>query len=270
MGKIALNAWEFFKPRWAGLMWLFALGMLTNVGVAWWCSREGERSYRRNFPIGVTYRYFTENPPESGVSPLQRWSNADASWSEASLARLRQYVVRPAGPVVTSLTGQQFQRAGFASSREGMRLSRWFARDPRELTNWIYTSDPFTFNVVEAGWPFRAFRAEQWFDGPAVLTPAAAPCRSEGDAAGWIRPYPSTFYRVGWISPLGYALPAKPMWVPAIANTIVYMAAWWLSVTLSASAWRHARGPLKGCQTCGYDVGQLSICPECGVGQMRR
>jgi len=64
-------------------------------------------------------------------------------------------------------------------------------------------------------------------------------------------------------------LPVRPAWPGFALNTLVYGAAA-LGVITSVGGIRRSRRRRRGlCVRCGYDVGGLAVCPECGTATGR-
>ena len=73
-----------------------------------------------------------------------------------------------------------------------------------------------------------------------------------GFADRWWRP--RLLPRASWSAPSWWF--SLPFWIPA---AIAAGGAWWVH-----RRWRHVR--ITGvCTSCGYEIGNLAVCPECGM-----
>lgn len=129
----------------------------------------------------------------------------------------------------------------------------WFSIPPKgagSFTRWT---------LVEAGFPFPAFRASSWqFEN---LT---------DDTEGAIQVAPANIVTSNdqFDLPPGM-VPMTPMWKGVICNTLIYTCGWLLLLSSPASfrALRSRRRIKRGlCIRCGYDLhsGTGGPCPECG------
>ncbi len=125
--------------------------------------------------------------------------------------------------------------------------------------------------VVGYGWPWICVVAEAQTtvdaDGTYVNLTRHGTARPVSVMAN--TPLPKPRKGSAWLCGLnlgnGHGAPIRPAWSGLLRNTLLYGAIAWL-LTLAAFDVRFARRIItKRCLRCGYDVGDLSACPECGT-----
>lgn len=123
----------------------------------------------------------------------------------------------------------------------GMRI-RWFATPTEALPN-LKTVE------VSAGYPLTAMRL--WYvDDPRL--PLA-----RGLAV------PDTWFPQ-WASPRNPEVPAYPIPVGFAIDTAFYAGVSWLLLFAPFALRHHMRERRGCCRACGYELGELMTCPECG------
>lgn len=125
--------------------------------------------------------------------------------------------------------------------------------------------------TTEVGWPFPSMRAAlQYRDDLRTLDSLNV----DGMFAPWPHPVePTLLYGVrlhpslsprGWFAVTDGLLPTRPLLWGFLANTLLYSGI--LSLPLVVFSLRRRRWSRQGrCSACGYDVGTLATCPECGL-----
>lgn len=109
-----------------------------------------------------------------------------------------------------------------------------------------------TLRIVSTGWPFPAL---QWTEYPTSTGNVLAVTWNDGIA--WSR---TRTLGAG----ISSRLPIRPVWLGLMANAALYCAVflllfWWRGRRRQAG--RRARNE---CEACGYALGGLPRCPECG------
>lgn len=79
--------------------------------------------------------------------------------------------------------------------------------------------------------------------------------------------YPTKMFKVR-VGPGGagrvYMIPNRPIAVGLLADVVFWAVAWLAVSRMTRAAQRMVRINRGGCTQCGYDVGSLKVCPECG------
>lgn len=125
---------------------------------------------------------------------------------------------------------------------------------------------PIMIFVTESGWPARSMRAVEPIQMTAIPTTVAAANdlirESLNDYSVWL---------VGLESPLPAGnndlparIPLRPLLRGTLLNTLVYGLLVWLLVSIPSALLYLKRRRTGRCAKCGYDLGLLSTCPECG------
>jgi len=122
-----------------------------------------------------------------------------------------------------------------------------------------------TVTHYRAGFPFLALTwVGEGSDVPEQNPTGVARAWWMGIDVGWAA-------RAGGVPRSGIEprLPVRPAWPGFALNTLVYGAAA-LGVITSVGGIRRSRRRRRGlCVRCGYDVGGLAVCPECGTATGR-
>ncbi|MEM0984523.1 MAG: hypothetical protein AAGI17_11315 [Planctomycetota bacterium] len=71
-------------------------------------------------------------------------------------------------------------------------------------------------------------------------------------------------FRTGLLKPNSTRLPTRILWPGLIVNTFITAAALWLGLAGITAVRRHRRRATGRCPGCGYDLVDLTTCPECG------
>lgn len=156
-------------------------------------------------------------------------------------------------------TYSEICRSGYASVdrfRASVSFSRWHTTSWAVVQPWWLTVDPDhypdakLFSVYACGWPVPCL-----YNVSGVRFP---PPRSDGSliSAGAIR--------VAKRRNLGGLIPYFILWKGLAVNTVVYASvvlAIWHAKIVCVRALRARRGC---CRYCGYELGPMMICPECG------
>jgi hypothetical protein len=163
---------------------------------------------------------------------------------------------------------------GFGTSRDrGFGYSIEVERIPREFENteggidfvgWEICSLP----VRDAGWPLRSLRsvvrayhdpADRNGYGPALSYPALP----IGELVR--RGYP-TDRLPAWLGARPWRrVPLVPQPVGFGVDSVVFAGMWWVGLTAPVALVRRRRRRLGRCAACGYELGGLETCPECGA-----
>lgn len=152
----------------------------------------------------------------------------------------------------------------------------------RELTGPGLTSIHLTSNSVSWTYMYDAFRGDDAAIPVNKKPPAWArtrqthdtmttvafgwPMRSLSFAANFADDGPPYRSRAIWYHTPAreWALPTTAIWRGLIVNAVLYAGVIWL-LFFGVSCWRRHRRTRRGrCAACGYDVGPLERCPECG------
>jgi hypothetical protein len=155
---------------------------------------------------------------------------------------------------LSETSGSGYARVG--RFRSSVSFSRWDTTSWAVVRPWWLTVDPdrypdsIRFSVYACGWPLPCL-----YNVGGVRFP---PPRSDGSSisAGAIR--------VGRRYALGGYIPYFVLWKGLTVNTVVYASvvlAIWHAKIACVRAIRVRRGR---CRYCGYELGPIIICPECG------
>ena len=112
--------------------------------------------------------------------------------------------------------------------------------------------------VLDAGWPLRALRAEWRARGATPESLRASLHLHLGLEIQWM-PNPEL---VGPGLPL--ALPVRPIVPGFVFNTLFYAGILWVLIYSPFALRRFIRRRRALCPSCGYAVGQSTVCTECG------
>lgn len=199
------------------------LGCLVTVGVAWTCARWGGVDARPTIMI------------ESGD---------DEVWTVQMAQGFGLRRVSATRRAPTSLLLPTFPMEGEPPG-------------PTELPEFDFEgkNELGSIEIVEAGWPFRALRAER------RLALAAFDPRDEPWGGSIVLSPGSVFLPFS-----ARVLPTVPLWPGLLGNVAITSAAFALAFTLP-SAWRRRRRIARSrCPACNYDLRGTpgTRCPECG------
>lgn len=120
------------------------------------------------------------------------------------------------------------------------------------------------------GWPFRAFRGEQWIRWSPAPIPALPQVTLGPNAIPVLVPEPMertvSLWLVADTVSGSWAIPYAPIWRGLSSDLLIFAAFWFLVLSLASlrRALRRRRGL---CNRCAYDLKGLppgSPCPECG------
>ena len=119
---------------------------------------------------------------------------------------------------------------------------------------------------VRAGWPLKCVEGDEWHFsalGPDLRIPDAQMILSNAATYEQLEVvYPNqlpliTLSRAKFV-------PYRVRWGPLAVDAVVYGVAVWLMVS-GILAWRGRRRAIAGrCRACGYQLKDLTRCPECG------
>lgn len=117
------------------------------------------------------------------------------------------------------------------------------------------------YDVYWAGFPFTAAVGWRvWPYATGELLPGRGLPRLAGPAEGvWL------VYREHPSSAMAWAVPVRPLWLGFIGNMLVYGSAAFVLLTLPGWWRRYVRRWEGKCVACGYELGGLGRCPECGL-----
>lgn len=107
------------------------------------------------------------------------------------------------------------------------------------------------------GWPMPALERRSWMAyviQGRTSTPAGTLASPLSPLDAGLAPGPG-----------GKGLPVRPGWLGLGVNTLVFGGACWLLITGAGAARRWRRRRRGRCAACGYDLGDLETCPECGA-----
>ncbi|MCA9278178.1 MAG: hypothetical protein H6815_05220 [Phycisphaeraceae bacterium] len=142
----------------------------------------------------------------------------------------------------------------------------WYSILTGDLTKQLYP-DLYQIVVVRTGWPIRTFAFERTF----VLPEARG-------TIGWQMDNVTSIWTGGieipswlrqpderpWLEPSVRRVPIRPIWHTSFLMTLVHM-------SILCSPWiawrrfvRHRRRSKGCCIHCGYNIADLTTCPECG------
>jgi hypothetical protein len=153
---------------------------------------------------------------------------------------------------------------------------------PSAARMWFHTTwgpgafDPHqSMNVVQVGWPLPCFQSEERITvagrtaegdlqekqgGTSWMIPHQPIERTSGQWSATLRGGPAPAIPS---SPLPF-VPLRPLWLPLGINMTLYLAVAAV-IVLAPGAIRTLVRLRKGrCLSCGYDVRELVVCPECG------
>jgi hypothetical protein len=177
----------------------------------------------------------------------------------------------PLGPERTSES--DFVRAGYWPRTVHMSVASGFGIEYRAETHadlkkrregiWegpVMVSAPMY--SCRAGWPFACLSADGRTEGWTV------PIRWRLPDPVWTG-YNASAPALGQL-PHTRSIPRRVEWAGMVANVSIFGLAPWLAWHLwTAARWR-LRIVRGRCGRCGYEVGGLSTCPECGTSLVRR
>jgi hypothetical protein len=128
------------------------------------------------------------------------------------------------------------------------------------VTSHFFANELHGVQVVACGWPAKAFAfaivsstyADQWDARPA-----------QGAWGGMANPLANS----GW--PLFRRIPFVPILPGALVNTLIIGGCTALAVVFSTKLWAGSRQRRGRCIGCGYHLGPIRVCPECGRSATR-
>lgn len=117
----------------------------------------------------------------------------------------------------------------------------------------------WTQRVIRAGWPYYATECH---DPPKVRHPHPGGVLWNGKSGSISIVNPTPYTGIYW----HYAtLPVRPIPLGILKNTVFWIVALWLPFVV-VRGFRNVRRHLLGmCIACGYPVGIMPRCPECGL-----
>lgn len=137
------------------------------------------------------------------------------------------------------------------------RTNYWYlaAFQPLQQVRGVRGSDP-DLGLFQAGWPMRSLESRS---GPG-WRPVA------DNERAWAFKYGGSS-TPKWL--MDHQLPLYPLWVGFTVNTIF----WGGAIPPAAFAFRRIRGVRRRgrgqCTGCGYPLGGVTVCPECGRNAVR-
>jgi hypothetical protein len=149
----------------------------------------------------------------------------------------------------------------------GVQLDRGFAKPrPVFIPTGVRNPDYMVFTtlhveVSRAGWPLYAFRWDRMYENRRYF-----PLEGQEQKQEYVH-HVKAHWRRGLQLRSGKILPAAPMWVGALTNTVFYgtiVAGLWYFAGFGRRRYRRQRGRCIG---CGYSLKGLrgDKCPECGM-----
>ncbi len=234
---------------WA-VVFVLAMGVVTNVGVAWWC----------------VYRATSTAPIDSGQLMIEISDDRQP----ASVRRMTW---------IGASTFEWTEKDGFPHSN-----LTFFVADPRmpvsvrrELHQCLaasggMASEPTSVEreLLAAGWPWLALVC----DRSITSTRSGGLVGTERIRGGWVHESMTPLRGVALAFTYERVMfPYRPLWPGLIANTLLYGASWAAALwaTIAVISWRaKVRRARRGrCGECGYDrrgLASAAVCPECGKG----
>ncbi len=245
-GKSGRRVWW-----WVGAVGV-VLGVVTNVGVAWWCVYRSVSiwSYSAPAPMYVSAAQGLPHRRWFGYERLESlYLEGTPLWTEQTKGSTPEYVLASAAVAFREARGLPDVQGSDRCGQGEFHAAGWPWLSVCSVSFSIYTPAGPQF-VDRGGW---------WCEG---LHPDLEPV--VGEWAVGIDPT-TRFRRV--------IFPCRPLWPGFIANTVVYstlcvLAA--LALMASRVLWPQARRARRGqCRRCGYDrrgLASAAVCPECGKG----
>lgn len=115
------------------------------------------------------------------------------------------------------------------------------------------------------GWPFRAHFWRSSSEGPVWSIRSRRAIRA-ADPNNEELPGIEPLMRVPWSNTaVRRAIPFAPIWLGLIGNTLVYAGVIGLVCVTISGARRSRRKRNRQCIACGYQLPDISVCPECGT-----
>jgi hypothetical protein len=243
-GKLRASGWGL--RRWvAAVVFVLVMGVVTNVGVAWWCIHSRGRATGGGVvtaiaPVGLPGKVLWLQWPgfEAFIWPQLGWDKEPIDAAPGAPGSVRAM----AGASVI----ESIQRAG-------------------------NTGESMYGEFHAAGWPWPALYVD-WHDINArAASRGLSPLPRRPDFADELNPL-----RVpaAWLGTNGNLLPYRPIWFGFIANTALYASLWAVVALLLPAAYarwlRGHRARRARCGECGYDrrgLASAASCPECGHEQ---
>lgn len=146
---------------------------------------------------------------------------------------------------------------------------------------WVYTlmhsmkGDPpadaqawWSVETCACGWPWRAFRGARYEPWPALTPGPSTFTIVDGKLVQVATQSPRKMvvglWRFGGAGNDRFTVPLRPMWRGLALNVVVFSGGW-IAVLMFEYAGRRWNRVRRGrCRECGYEIGELAVCPECG------
>lgn len=213
---------------------LLALGAITSLAVAWGCSYCA----RIDQPIRAA-------PTEVD---MRRWAaRTPAAFSEA---------VQPTMVGHGSGFGFRFRTASAAQSKT-VTVTNINGVQTRTERAVDHPGPTFSAVAVEAGWPFPCMYGEWWSDSLDPL--ASSGCLHAVRMQARMEP------GTRWALRLERIIPTGILWTGLAADSAFYALALWVVLIGPRSLRRLLRARRHQCPSCGYPIGTLPTCTECGA-----
>ncbi len=242
---------------WVGLATLIlALGVVTNVGVAWWCVFRSVSiwGYSAPAPMYVSAGRGLPHLRWFGYERLEALYIEETSvWAKESKRSTPEYVLAPATAAFREIRSS-------ADAPVGVQNTPIFLQGEFRAAGWPWLSVcSVSFLTGSPAGPQFVDRGGWWCDWlHADLEPIV------GEWAIGIDPT---------TSPRRVIFPYRPLWPGFIANTLVYFVAWASVLVVLFAGTTGMRRVLRArrgqCRRCGYDrsgLASAAVCPECGKG----
>jgi len=231
-----------------------AIGVVTNVAVAWMCAMQAD-------PRVIRFYVLDQSKP--------------SAVEQAELDRFRAH------PAAQQFSDDQLavgveRRVGL--ERRGPTIHPyWQAMTTPATTEWTGPLAAMFELRVRSGWPLLALHglrdwpADSWRTSTVPATAGERP----------VEPYQYRWlWRIGSIdsnpamrgrAPLAprFLLPLQPLWPGFAINTLLYSALAWLVLFAPFAFRRAVRRRRNRCECCGYPRGVSPVCSECGAAHRR-
>lgn len=244
-----------------------AFGLLANVIVATWlCSRSVSSAFilMEKWPPGTPA---TWPPSPSAYEHESEWL-VRLRWESLAERPEDLYTVLPTFKDRTDIPRSwQFQRPsgkslfdpdfGKANGDGADSKAVATARTAAVVLAELAVRPDFTALRIESGWPYRCLRGECWFESR--VDPATGQWKST-----FARNRGIISTRDSIASPYVSLYPGRPMIAGLLGNTVTFASA---PIMLIAGFWMIRRrffGEAGRCPECGYAVGWMTVCSECG------
>lgn len=216
--------------RWLAILACLVLGVVINVGVAWWLNTAAVGGMQF-----VTLR--------GAEAAAKGWAVAvPPDWDSPNL----------------------WQQTGSVGRTEVMVVAGAFENNYGSWTSMSWAGDQI-LSLQDVGWPMRALRSKRFgmFEGSAGVQVRSIVTRFVSWRVGIMRLAPPITPESG--NHVTY-FPARPIWPGFSFNSVLFGAIIWSALLGCTQMRRWLRRRRGVCPACGYDLkgDTASGCPECG------